>query len=86
MKTTPKILMNFIFSSSINIDVNLAILFKTEHQRGVLKGNTHHITSFERRENQFAANFIKIYQEIKKLYTFEVSLISFMEATIFMCL
>ena len=35
VKTTPKILMNDIFSSSINIDVNLAILFKTDHQRGV---------------------------------------------------
>ena len=37
VKTTPKILMNDIFSSSINIGVNLANLFKAEqfHQRGV---------------------------------------------------
>ena len=36
--------------------------------------------------NQFAANFIKIYQEMKKLYASEVSIISFMEAAIFVCL
>ena len=36
--------------------------------------------------NHFAANFIKIYQEIKKLYTFEVTIISFMETAIFLCL
>ena len=36
--------------------------------------------------NQFAANFIKMYQEIEKLYAFEVSIISFMEAAIFVCL
>ena len=36
--------------------------------------------------NQLAENFIKIYQEIKKLYAFEVSIISFMEAAIFVCL
>ena len=34
----------------------------------------------------FTANFIKIYQEIKKLYAFVVSIISFMEAAIFGCL
>ena len=33
--------------------------------------------------NQFAANFIKNYQEIKKLYAFKVSIISFIEAAIF---
>ena len=31
-------------------------------------------------------HFIKIYQEITKLYAFEVSVISFMEAAIFVCL
>ena len=36
--------------------------------------------------NQFAENFIKTYQEIKKLYAFEVSIISFMEAAKFVCL
>ena len=36
--------------------------------------------------NQFAANFIKIYREIKKIYAFEVSIISFMEAAIFVSL
>ena len=35
--------------------------------------------------NQFAANVIKIYQEIKKLYTLEVSIISFMEVALFVC-
>ena len=36
--------------------------------------------------NQFAIDFIKIYQEIKKLYAFEVSIISFMESSISVCL
>ena len=36
--------------------------------------------------NKFAANFVKFYQEIKKLYTFEVSIISLMDAAIFVSL
>ena len=36
--------------------------------------------------SQFSANFIKIYQEIKELYAFEVSIISFVEAVILVCL
>ena len=36
--------------------------------------------------NQFTANFIKIYQEIKKLYAFAISIISFIEAVICVCL
>ena len=40
--------------------------------------------SFLRRDlSQFAAKFIKIYQEIKKWYAFEVSIISFIETAIF---
>ena len=35
---------------------------------------------------QFAANFIKICQEIKMLYGFEVTIISSMEAAIFVSL
>ena len=46
--------------------------------------------SFTRRglsiKSVLAANFIKIYQEIKKLYAFEASIISFMEAAVFVCL
>ena len=45
--------------------------------------------SFKRRDlfiKSVCCNFIKIYQEIKNLYAFEVSIISFMEALIFVCL
>ena len=54
----------------------------------ILKGNVYHIINEKEKEriwlsNQFATNFIKIYPEIKKLYAFEVSIISFMEAAIF---
>ena len=56
-----------------------------------LKGNAHHIINELLKEgiylsNQLVAHFIKIYQAIKKLYAFEVSIYSFMEATIFVCL
>ena len=36
--------------------------------------------------NQFAANFVKFYKEIKKLYAFEVSIISLMDAAVFVSL
>ena len=55
----------------------------------ILKGNAYHIIKEKERiwlSNQFAANFMKIYPEIKKLYAFEVSIISFMEAAIFVSL
>ena len=55
-----------------------------------LKANTHQIKhSFKDRicmSNQFAANFVKFYQEIRKLYAFEVSVTSLMHAAIFVSL
>ena len=36
-----------------------------------------------RLSNQFAANFANIYQDLKKLYAFEVSIISLIDAAIF---